>query len=80
MGEVLRVAARAAWTAAVGAGNDPFVLLEMIPWLYLTGEPQRVPVMAAKLRVSGFRYIAMPAADWDVVATDFEDLAAKLNT
>ncbi len=59
-------AAWAAWAASVDPNKEPIKLLGMIDWLYLTGEPEVVPVMAAKLRASGFRYRPLPAADWDI--------------
>jgi hypothetical protein len=61
-----RPAARAAWDASLGSGDDGARLMALIPWLYLTGEPERVPVMAAKLRASGFRWRTAPVADWDI--------------
>jgi hypothetical protein len=68
-------AARALWEASAGSGDD-VTLLEMIPWLHLTGEPERVPVMAAKFRASGFRFRTIPPADWEHLLRFWE---GKLN-
>jgi hypothetical protein len=60
-----RPAAQAAWAAWAASSDRHNELMGMIPWLYLTGEPERVPVMAAKLRASGYRYRPLPAAEWE---------------
>jgi hypothetical protein len=45
----------------------------MIPWLYLTGEPERVPVMARKLRASGYRWRGCSAAEWNLMLRFLEN-------
>jgi serine/threonine protein kinase len=68
-----RPAARDAWADSVGEEDGSIKLCLMIPWLYLTGEPERAPVMARKLRRSGFRYRGMLEAEWESMLRFWED-------
>jgi serine/threonine protein kinase len=67
-----RAAAREVWNAAVEPRNDPIMLMNMIPWLYLTGEPERIPAKARKLEESGFRWRPSTKAEWDIMLRFFQ--------
>jgi serine/threonine protein kinase/Flp pilus assembly protein TadD len=67
-----RTEAGRAWAAHIEPQFDPVHLMDLMPWLYLTGEGARVPQLAARLRASGFRYSVTPAADWDLVLRFWE--------
>jgi hypothetical protein len=61
-----RPAAGAEWNAFVEPEYRPSELIEMIPYLYLTGEAERVPEMARKLRASHYRYRRLSEAEWEI--------------
>jgi serine/threonine protein kinase len=62
-----RAAAQAAWRSSVKPDDGVLMPTYMTPWLYLTGEPERVREKARELRASGKRWGRAKGA-----AADFE--------
>lgn len=67
-----RKAAKVAWDAVTKPGEASIQGALMIPWLYLTGEPERVPKIAGLVRRSGYRFSGMPVEDWDLLLRYWE--------
>jgi serine/threonine protein kinase len=69
-----RPEAQKAWGAAFADRDvEPFTLMYAIPWLYLTGQPERVREMAKKLRTSGYHYRYTPEAEWEIFLQFWEE-------
>jgi hypothetical protein len=70
-----RAEAQKAWRSSVKQDDGVLMLTYMVPWLYLTGEPERVPVMARELRASGKRWGRSESAkaDFDLLLQFWED-------